>query len=219
MSLISLYRVELRRMFLSRRIWVGALCGILTPLLGVIGNETLPSVSSRYIANPVLTATAVSAMLWAVLIILEASRLHRSGVYLLTDAASSPRALSAARMAAAMTVTAAVSILCAIVYLPYTAVKMEYLFDPVFYAANYLIFMLLTGWISVLFADTFYQITRRVELSVILYALLAYFNFSGYAQNDYFMRWLYPYVIVYSDGFQSWWFLRTFTGFRGRLTG
>jgi Predicted protease with the C-terminal PDZ domain len=215
MSLISLYRVELRRMFLSRRIWVGALCGILTPLLGVIGNETLPSVSSRYIANPVLTATAVSAMLWAVLIILEASRLHRSGVYLLTDAASSPRALSAARMAAAMTVTAAVSILCAIVYLPYTAVKMEYLFDPVFYAANYLIFMLLTGWISVLFADTFYQITRRVELSVILYALLAYFNFSGYAQNDYFMRWLYPYVIVYSDGFQSWWFLRI--GFYTRL--
>ena len=34
MSLISLYRVELRRMFLSRRIWVGARCGALTPLLG-----------------------------------------------------------------------------------------------------------------------------------------------------------------------------------------
>ena len=93
MSLISLYRVELRRMFLSRWIWVGALCGILTPLLGVIGNETLPSVSSRYIANPVLTATAVSAMLWAVLIILEASRLHRSGVYLLTDGILAARAV------------------------------------------------------------------------------------------------------------------------------
>lgn len=215
MSLVSLYRVELGRLFFSRLVCAGVVLSGLTPFLGMIGNESSFGMSDEWIAAPVLTAATVSAMLWAVLMILEASRLHRSGVYLLTDAAASPRVLAVARMAAVMTVTAAVTVLCAVVYLPYTAVNMEYLFDPVFYVANYLIFMLPTVWISVLFADAFYQITRRVEMSVILYAALAYFNFSGYAQDDYFMRWLDPYVLTYSDGFQSWWFLRV--GFYTRL--
>ncbi|MDE7313211.1 MAG: hypothetical protein K2N87_16585 [Eubacterium sp.] len=214
MSVFSLYRVELRRLLLSSLVWAGAVLSLLSPLLGYIGYEST-GMSDQYIADPVLTATTVSAMLWAFLTILEASRLHRSGVHLLTDAAASPRVLSVARIAATMTVTAVVTLLCACLYLPYTIAKMEYLFDGVFYFANYVIFMLPTGWISVLFAEAFYQLTRRAEVAVILYVALAYFSFSGYAQDDYFMRWLDPYVIVYSDGFQSWWFLRI--GFYTRL--
>ncbi len=215
MSLFSFYRSELRRLLLSKKTWAVLILCMLTPIAGYLDIEGELGMATRYIAYPSVTSAALSAMLWAALAIIEAGRLHRSGVCLLTDAAASPRILSAARLAAMMTVSAASALLCACLYLPYTAASMEYLFDAPFYFANYLIFLIPAGWISILTMEAFYQITRRTEVSVLLYTALAYLSFSAYAQNDYFMRWLNPLVIVYSDGFCSWWFLRI--GFYTRL--
>lgn len=208
MKLISLYRVELRRLLLSRLVWCAGLLGMCAPLLGYLVVEYNGGMSDIYIANPVLAGTSVGAVIWAVVMMIETSRLQRSGADTLADAAASPRVMSAARIFAMMTITAAAAVMCACLYLPYTAAKMEYLFQGPFYFANFFILMMPTWWISVLFAEGLYQITRRLELSVILYALLVFVSLGSYAKNDYFMRWLNPKVVTYSDGFTSWWPLR-----------
>ncbi len=107
-----------------------------------------------------------------------------------------------------MTISAAVTLLCALAYIPFTAAKLEYLFDAGFCFMNFFVFMLPTWWISILFADGLYRITRRVELSAVLYAALAYMSYSRFAERNYFMQWLNPKIGAYSDGFPDIWFLR-----------
>ncbi len=211
MRFFSLYRVELRRLLLTKFIWlISALC-LCSPLLGytvykpVTLSETM---SGLYIGNPVLAGTAAGAVLWAVLAVFEADRQRRSGTDILADSAAPPTAHSAAKTAALMTISAAVTLLCALVYIPFTAVKLEYLFDAGFYFMNFFVFMLPTWWISILFADGLYRITRRVELSAVLYAALAYMSYSRFAESNWFMQWLNPTIGAYSDGFPDRWFLR-----------
>lgn len=210
MRLFSIYRVELRRLLLSKMIWAVTVLCMLAPLLGyslyIVSSQSV--MSGRYIANPVLAGTTVGGILWALVTILESDRLHRNGTDILTDAVASPVSLCAARMSAALTISAVVTLIVSLVYLPFTAEKMDYLFSAEFYFANFFVFMLLTWWISILLADAFYQITRRNEISFILYAVMAYFSFSGFVSSDYFMGWLNPYVVTYSDGFPSYWPLR-----------
>lgn len=211
MSFFSLYRVELRRLLLTKFIWlISALC-LLTLILGytvykpVVGVESL---SGLYIGNPVLAGTAAGAVLWAVITVFEADRQRRSGTDILADSAAPPTAHSAAKTAALMTISAATALLCALLYISFTAAKLEYLFDAGFYFMNFLVFMLPTWWISILFADGLYRITRRVELSAVLYAALAYMSYSRFAERNWFMQWLNPTIGAYSDGFPDIWFLR-----------
>lgn len=209
MKLFSLYRVEFKRLLLSRTVVTAAILSMLSlPLGNLLYEHTSRVMSARYILTPVLTGTTIGAIVWAVVMIMEADRLQRSGVHILTDAAAPPAFLSAARTLALMTLSSAVTVLTALVYLPYTAAKMSYLFSAGFYFANFMVFMLPTWWISILFAEALYQITRRVELTVLLYIALAGVSVSGIAASDYFMRWINPFVITYSDGFPSVWPLR-----------
>lgn len=209
-KLFSLYRVELRRLLLSKTVWIITVLCLFAPLPGYL----LPyfsdsrTMSGRYIANPVLAGTMIGAVLWAILTIMEADRLHRSGVSVLADAVASPVSLSTARTLALLTIAMLVTAVTALVWLPYTAVKIAYLFSAEFYCANFVILMLPTWWISILFADALYRITRHVGLSVMLYVGLVCVNIGGMVFYDYFTRWLSPRIISYSDGFSSIWPLR-----------
>lgn len=210
MRFFSLYRVELRRLVLTKWIWlISALC-LLTPMLGY--TVYMPSLSSAmsglYIGNPVSAGTTFGGVLWAVAAVFDVNRQRRSGTYVLAEATAPPIAHSAAKTAALMTVAATVTALCSLVYLPYTAVKLDYLFNAGFYFVHYLVFMLPTWWISILFAESFYRITRRVELSALIYAALAYMCFSRFAERKWLLWWLNPMVGSYSDGFPDIWFLR-----------
>ncbi len=210
MRFFSLYRVELRRLLLTKQIWlISALC-LCSPLLGytVYKPITLEAMSGLYIGNPVLAGTAAGAVLWAVAAIIEGDRQRRSGTDILADSAAPPTAHSAAKTAALMTISAAITLLCALAYIPFTAAKLGYLFNAGFYFMNFLVFMLPTWWISILFADGLYRITRRVELSAVLYAALAYMSYSRFAERNFFMQWLNPTIGAYSDGFPDIWFLR-----------
>lgn len=210
MRFFSLYRVELRRLLLTRFIWlIFALC-LCSPILGytVYKPVIMEGMSGLYIGNPVLAGTAAGAVLWAVITIVESDRQRRSGTEILADSSAPPTAHSTAKTAALMTISAAVTLLCALIYIPFTAAKLEYLFDAGFYFINFFAFMTPTWWISILFADGFYRITRRAELSALLYAALAYVSYSRFAERNFFMRWLNPIISTYSDGFPDLWFVR-----------
>lgn len=208
-KIASLYRVELRRLFLSKMTWVSAILCLLATLLGYVFNiYSVYCVSSQYIAAPVMTGTALGAVVWMVLTISAADRPHRSGTDVLTDAVMPPVFLCVARIFALMTVSACVTVVTALVCLPYTAARMSYLFMADFYFLNYAVFMLPTWWISILFADIFYRVTCRVELSVMLCAVSAAVGIYSFGTVNYFLCWMIPLIISYSDGFVSLWPLR-----------
>ena len=212
MNLFSLYRVELHRLALSKLTWVVAALSLCAPLLGysllILTNDLAVSMSVKYIANPVLAGTVCGAVLWGLLTIREADRVYRAKTDVLTDYIASPMIMSVAKTTAMTTLAIVNMLMCVVIYLPYTAMKMEYLFSSAFYFLNFFILMLPTWIISILFATAFYQITRRVELTGLLYAGFAGFSFGGYAKDDYFLRWLNPLITTYSDGFVSLWPLR-----------
>lgn len=211
MKFLSLYRVELRRLALSRFTWVIALLSLCAPLLGYsLYQPCYPTImSARFIANPVLAGTTVGAILWAVLALLETDRVHRTKTDVLIGAIASPVRMAAVRLAALVTLSTATCLLCMLVYLPYTIVKLDYLFRLDLYAISFLGLMLPTWCISILLATALYQIARRIELAGLLYAACVYFSFSRFASMDYFMRWINPLILAYSDGFSSLYYLRT----------
>ena len=84
MKLFSLYRVELRRLLFSKTVFVAAVLSILSLPLGNILSTFYGSrvMSDRYILTPVLTGTTVGAILWVIVTIMEADKLHRNGVHI-----------------------------------------------------------------------------------------------------------------------------------------
>lgn len=199
--------MELRRLARSRFVRAIGLASLCGPLFGyAFFTMTNTSVTNgRYIANPVLVGTVVSAILWAVLTFLESDRVYRAKADVLTDTVMSPVRIVAMRVFALITLSTAATILCALLYLPYSMIKINDLFDGGLYALSFLILMLPTVWISILLAAAFYQITRRIELAGLLYAGMVYFSFSPYVARDFFSRWLNPLFVdySYSDGFTN----------------
>lgn len=207
MSLFSLYRNEIRRLALSKFVWavmVFSLCG---PLFGysMLPFTNASTMNGRYIANPVLAGTLISGVLWAVLAFLESDRIYRTKADILTDAVVSPVRMFVVRLCVLITLSTIATLLCALVYLPYTAATINSIFDIRLYALSFLILMMPTIWISIFLALTFYQITRRIELSGLLYAGIVYFSFSSFVARDFFPRWLNPLFVnnSYSDGFTN----------------
>ena len=100
MNLFFLYLVELRRLALRKQIWLAAALCLCTPILGYTVYKPAWSdiLSDQYIANPALAATAAGAALWAAAVIMESSRLHRSGADVIMDAAASQTGLSVVRL-------------------------------------------------------------------------------------------------------------------------
>ncbi len=209
MKPIRLCLIEMRRLLRKKSFWLIVFFCCLLPFLGVIPMTfTTEILSNKYIANPVLVSAAAGGILWALLTVIEASRVHRTGTDVLTDAVSSPTALPAARMAAQLILSAGAACLCMLIWIPYTAHKMEYLFSLRFYVLNYLILLLPSWWISMLMMESIYQFTRRAEAAGLIYALLCGCCLLPNVMLSYSLRWLCPTVTTYSDAFTTYWPLR-----------
>lgn len=205
MKLTRLCYVEMRRLLRKKSLWLIVLLCCCTPLAGM----KLPIMqsgilSNKYIAQPLMVTSVIGAILWAVLTMLEASRTHRSGTDVLTDAVSAPALLPAARMTAQMLLSAAAAVLCMLIWLPYTAVKMEFLFSLKFYLMNYAAFLIPTWWISMLFAESLYQFTRRIEAAALIYALMIACCALPEVILSHSLNWICPIVITYSDAFPTY---------------
>jgi len=207
--IFSHYRVELKRLALSKFTWVAAVFSLCSPLLGYWMQLSNPDVmTGQFIANPVLAGTIVGAVIWALLIIVESNRIYRAQASMLIDAIASPRSMALIRVAAVMTFSGLIWLLSLLIYLPYTMLNLGFLFTIDLYVLSFLVLMLPTWWISILFASALSQISQRIELTGLLYAFLVFFSFSGFISNNLFGTWLNPIVLTFSDGFSSLYFLR-----------
>ncbi len=210
MRFFTLYRVELRRLALSQFTWVFAALCTLGPLLGFSYYRQSMSdiMSGRYVANPALAAAVIGAVIWAVLTLLENDRVYHTKTDVLIDAVVSPIRMAVIRFSALITLSTLSCLICAVIYLPYTISKMDYLFDLGLYFSSYLILVLPTWWISILIVAALYQITHRIQTTGILYAACVYFSMSHFVSRDFFARWINPLISTYSDGFSSSFYLR-----------
>ena len=207
--MISLYRVELNRLALSKFTWVAAVLCLCAPLLGHIMPLSNPHVmTGQFIANPVLAGTTAGALVWALLALLESNRVNRAGTGILIDAVASPVSMALARVVALITLSGGVWLVSVLVYLPYTIINLDFLFSLDLYIISFLVLMLPTWWVSILLASALSQITRRIELAGLLYAFFVFLSFTAVAMGDLFSTWLTPIVLTFSDGFSSLYYLR-----------
>jgi len=208
-GIFSLYRVELKRLALSKFAWGAIILSLCAPFMGYSTHLSNPHVvTGQFIASPVLVGATVGALIWGLLTMLESNRIHRSGTGMLIDAIASPISMAWVRVAALITLSTAVCLLVALVYLPYTAVNVGSLFTFDLYIISFLVLMLPTWWISILLASAFSQIARRIEPAGLLYAAAALFSFNAMATGNLFTSWLNPIVLTFSDGFSSLFYLR-----------
>ncbi|MCL2526868.1 MAG: hypothetical protein FWE42_00515 [Defluviitaleaceae bacterium] len=205
----SLYKVELRRLALSKFAWVAVILCICAPLLGYTMHLSNPAVlTGQYIANPVLAGTAYGALIWGLLTLLESNRVHRAGMGVLVDAVASPFAMATVRVAAVATLAAGTCFLIALVYLPYTIINVGSLFTFNLYIISFLVLLLPTWWVSILFASAIGQVAPRIQISGLLFAGFVLFGFSAFVSQNMFTSWLIPIVLTFSDGFSSLFYIR-----------
>ncbi|MFD1178195.1 M1 family aminopeptidase [Paenibacillus puldeungensis] len=205
MNILSYLRVEQGRLFRSKTTLLILALTLLCPLAGYslyqpAGTTTTAAVA---LANPVLASGLGGAVLFALLTLFELDRMKRNQTEVLTDSIVSPLVLGAVKLVALLMAALSVTLLTAIVYLPYTFYRMNMVFDFVEYSKSVVILMLPSLWLSILASSAFYQIFRRVDLSFILLAALVYFSLSKLASDIYLLRWINPLVPTFSSDFSN----------------
>ncbi|MFR8230256.1 MAG: hypothetical protein ACLVAH_09975 [Anaeromassilibacillus sp.] len=206
----SLFRVEVARLFRDRLTWLALAVSVLSPAAGLwlyrplfsssAATSYATSLTGAYLGNPALAGAIGSAVAFALLTAWECSRGHRSHVDILTDAMISPLQAGFCRIGALLLAAVAAQALTLTVWLPFTAAQIGSVFRGWLYVAGYLTFMLPAALCAVLFTASAYQITRRLDLTLVLFAAFALLSLTAWEEN-WLLRWLNPAVNSMSDDF------------------
>ncbi len=215
MKTIRLFPLELRRLLSSRFTWLVSGLTALSPLLGFTLYKPADSTTmlSLFLANPSLAGGAAGGILFGLLTVYELDKAGRSRVEVLTDAAVSPLTTALARLlaltAAALLTLAAVMV----IWLPISQSRIGSVFDGTDYVFAYLLFMGLALPLAILAAAAAYQFTRRMDLSLVLFAAFAFLSLTVWA-DDWQLCWLNPCVWAMSDDFSNFRLFRSVTYMR-----
>ena len=205
MNFLSYLRVELRRIFLSRNTRLVMLLTLLTPLIGFVFYEPATQLAvtraGEFIGNPTLAGAIGGIILFTLLTLFELDKVHKNHVDKLTDSIVSPVTMYLTKMISLLTVATVTGCASAVLYLPYTLYKVGYLFDWSTYSGCWFIVFLPALWISCLLAAVFYQIVRRMDLSLVLVIAVAIPCFTAGMHYDFILRWINPDMHFISDMF------------------
>lgn len=211
MSALRRFRLELARLLRSRFTWLTAALTILSPLAGltvyrpvwsVSGEQYVTTMGGMYLANPALAGGLMGAVLFASLTAWELDRVRRGGMEALTDAAVSPLSAAWTRLLALLCLSAMVQALTMLAWLPWTAHVLGAVFDGRSYCAIYLIFLYGAIPLAILFTAAAYQFTRRLDLTLLLFAAFAALSLTLWSEN-WQLCWLNPAVGNVSDDFSN----------------
>lgn len=211
MRFTSYLRVELGRLFRSPATWLVWILTALSPFAGLslyrpiwsTGQEDYVTTTlGSYLANPALAAGLLSAILFAVLTVCELDRNHRSRTEALTDVIVSPLTLALVRLLALLAASVAALGITMLAWLPFTIHAAGTVFDGKTYVLCYVLFMFGGLPLSILFSAAVYQITRRFDLSLVLFAAFAVLSLTVWSQN-WQLCWINPSVWAISDDFSN----------------
>ena len=157
---------------------------------------------SLYLANPAIAGGVVGGILFGLLTIFELDRVSRSRADVLMDAAVSPLAMALVRLLALLAAAVVTVALTMLVWLPISMHLIGSVFGGLDYVLAYLLLMGLALPLSILAAAAAYQFTRRVDLSLVLFAAFAALSLTVWA-DDWQLCWLNPCVWALSDDFSN----------------
>ena len=157
---------------------------------------------SLYLANPAIAGGVVGGILFGLLTIFELDRVSRSRADVLMDAAVSPLTMALVRLLALLAAAVVTVALTMLVWLPISMHLIGSVFGGMDYVLAYLLLMGLALPLSILAAAAAYQFTRRVDLSLVLFAAFAALSLTVWA-DDWQLSWLNPCVWALSDDFSN----------------
>ncbi len=205
MNLFSYLRVELNRIFHSKIVYLIMILTMLCPMAGYklydgMANKTL---SGHFIGNPSIAGAVGGGILFAILTLLEFSRVHKYEIEELTNSIVSPLVLNVVRLLTiGIVATVTVSITSALYY-PYTVIKMGNVFDGYTYLNSFFLLILPSILLSILTASALYQIFYRIDLSMAAFILLMLPNLIRDLPIGNILHWIKPSVPALSDYFSN----------------
>ena len=204
MKTIRLFSLELGRLLRSRLTWLVILLTAVSPAAGLILYQPAYSdtMLSLYLANPALAGGVGGGILFSLLTIFELDRTGRSRVDMLMDAAVSPHTMAWVRLLALLAGAVLTTALTMAVWLPISLGLIGSVFTGTDYVLSYLLFLGLALPLSILAAASAYQITRRADLSLVLFAAFAGLSLTVWA-DQWQLCWLNPSVWAMSDDFTN----------------
>lgn len=211
MKTFRLFRLELGRLFRSRPALLVFGLTAFSPavwllLYGMLGSALSDSITSTmndlYIAYPAITGGVVGAVLFAVLTIWQLDAPHRFQVTAITDAMVSPLTQALVRLLALLWAAAVTQAAALLLWLPYTVYKVGAVFDGGVYLLSYLMLMLPSWLLAVLFSAAAYQFTRRADLSLAAFLVFAALSLIVWSDN-WQLCWLNPILFALSDDFSN----------------
>lgn len=204
MKAIRLFPLELGRLLRSRLTWLVILLTAVSPAAGLTfcNTTTADTMLSTYLADPALAGGVAGGILFALLTIFELDRTNRSRVDMLTDAVISPHTMAWVRLLALLAGAALATVLTMAVWLPVSVGLIGSVFTGTDYVLSYLLFLGLALPLSILAAASAYQLTRRADLSLVLFAAFAGLSLTVWA-DQWQLCWLDPSVWAMSDDFTN----------------
>lgn len=204
MKTIHLFSVEMRRLLRSRLTWLVLLLTALSPLAGLVlyRPASASTMLSMYLANPAIAGGVAGGILFALLTVFELDRADRGRMDVLMDAVVSPLNMALVRLQvllAAALLTLGITVL---VWFPLSWGLIGSVFDGTDFILGYLLFMGLALPLAILAAASAYQLTRRMDLSLVLFAAFAGLSLTLWA-NHWQLCWLNPCVWALSDDFSN----------------
>ena len=204
MKTTRLFPLEFGRLLQNRLTWLMILLTVISPAAGLFLYKpaTATTMLSLYLANPAIAGGVVGGILFGLLTIFELDRVSRSRADVLMDAAVSPLTMALVRLLALLAVAVVTVALTMLVWLPISMHLIGSVFGGMDYVLAYLLLMGLALPLSILAAAAAYQFTRRVDLSLVLFAAFATLSLTVWA-DDWQLCWLNPCVWALSDDFSN----------------
>ena len=201
---IRLFRLELGRLLRSPLTWGMVLLTVVSPLAGLLLYKpaSASTMLTMYLANPSIAGGAAGGIFFGILTVFELNRVSRSRAELLLDAAVSPLTMALVRMFSLMSAALVTLGITMAVWLPISRSLIGSVFGILDYALAYVLFMGLALPLGILSAASAYQITRRVDLSLALFAAFAGLSLTVWADR-WQLCWLNPCVWALSDDFSN----------------
>ena len=204
MKAIGLFPLELGRLLQSRPAWFVMALTLLSPCVGLTLYR--PAVGSTmqsiYLANPALAGGVAGGVLFGLLTIFELDRVHSRRADALVDAAVSPLTFAWVRLLALITTALMTFCATAVLWFPVARAQIGSVFDNGDYVSAAVLLMGLALPLAILAAAAAYQFTRRMDLSLVLFAVFAGLSLTIWA-DDWQLCWLNPCVWAMSDDFSN----------------
>lgn len=205
MNFFSYLKVELNRIFHSKIVYLIMILTMLCPMAGYklydgMANKTL---SGHFIGNPSIAGAVGGGILFAILTLLEFSRVHKYEIEELTNSIVSPLVLNVVRLLTIGIVATVTVSITSVLYYPYTVIKMGNVFDGYTYLNSFFLLILPSILLSILAASALYQIFYRIDLSMAAFILLMLPNLIRDLPIGNIFHWIKPSVPALSDYFSN----------------